>query len=251
MAHEVFRRQGACEGRARQDSGRSRRSRRPVYGKEANRVKTVLTEAYEKALAEAKEQSLQASLTKQPARRDAAGPAAAAAAGCTSPTQMLRQIYAIFADLGFQVYRSREVEDDETNFELLNMPPHHPARDMWDTFHTTTPGVLLRTHTSPGQIHVMRELCPQADPRDPARACATATRRSRTRSEIQFHQVEGLVVGERRDDGRPEGHDHRVRPPAVRPGAAGAHPVELLPVHRAVDRGGHRLAEGRPERATG
>src|SRR5258705_232923 len=61
------------------------------------------------------------------------------------------------ADMGFKVYRSRDVEDDETNFELLNMPPHHPARDMWDTFHTTTPGVLLRTHTSPGQIHVMRE----------------------------------------------------------------------------------------------
>ena len=71
--------------------------------------------------------------------------------------------------MGFQVYRSREVEDDLTNFELLNMPPHHPARDMWDTFHTTTPGVILRTHTSPGQIHVMRELLPGADPRDPAR----------------------------------------------------------------------------------
>ena len=76
-------------------------------------------------------------------------------------TQTLRHIYGIFADLGFQIYRSREVEDDLTNFELLNMPPHHPARDMWDTFHTTTPGVLLRTHTSPGQIHVMRELCPE------------------------------------------------------------------------------------------
>jgi phenylalanyl-tRNA synthetase alpha chain len=61
-------------------------------------------------------------------------------------------IYSIFADMGFQVYRSRDVEDDETNFGLLNMPLHHPARDMWDTFHTTTPGVLLRTHTSPGQI---------------------------------------------------------------------------------------------------
>ena len=83
------------------------------------------------------------------------------AAGCTSPRRSCREIYAIFADLGFQVYRSREVESDENNFELLNMPPHHPARDMWDTFHTTTPGVLLRTHTSPGQIHVMRELCPE------------------------------------------------------------------------------------------
>src|SRR5205814_4320137 len=75
-------------------------------------------------------------------------------------TQTLREIYAIFADLGFQVYRSREVEDDLTNFELLNMPPHQPARDMWDTFHTTQPGVLLRTHTSPGQIHVMKEFAP-------------------------------------------------------------------------------------------
>ena len=73
----------------------------------------------------------------------------------------MRQICAVFADLGFQVYRSPEVESDENNFELLNMPPHHPARDMWDTFHTTTPGVLLRTHTSPGQIHVMRQHCPE------------------------------------------------------------------------------------------
>ena len=73
----------------------------------------------------------------------------------------MRRICSIFADLGFQVYRSREVEDDLTNFELLNMPPHHPARDMWDTFHTTTQGVLLRTHTSPGQIHVMREYNPR------------------------------------------------------------------------------------------
>ena len=110
-------------------------------------------------------------------------------------TQTLRAIYAIFADLGFQVYRSREVEDDETNFDLLNMPPHHPARDMWDTFHTTTPGVLLRTHTSPGQIHVMRELCPE-----PIRVILPGMcyryEAITTRSEIMFHQVEGLAIGE-------------------------------------------------------
>ncbi len=111
-------------------------------------------------------------------------------------TQTLRTIYAIFADLGFQVYRSPEVEDDETNFGLLNMPPHHPARDMWDTFHTTKPGVLLRTHTSPGQIHVMRELCPK-----PIRVILPGMcyryEAITTRSEIMFHQVEGLAVGER------------------------------------------------------
>ena len=108
-------------------------------------------------------------------------------------TQVMRQIRQVFADLGFQVYRSREVEDDATNFELLNMPPHHPARDMWDTFHTTTPGVILRTHTSPGQIHVMREFCPR-----PIRVILPGMcyrfEQITTRSEIMFQQVEGLVV---------------------------------------------------------
>ncbi|MDP7346489.1 MAG: phenylalanine--tRNA ligase subunit alpha, partial [Anaerolineales bacterium] len=56
-------------------------------------------------------------------------------------TQTLRRIYAIWADMGFQVYRSPDVETDEYNFELLNIPAHHPARDMWDTFHADTPGV--------------------------------------------------------------------------------------------------------------
>jgi phenylalanyl-tRNA synthetase alpha chain len=111
-------------------------------------------------------------------------------------TQTLRSIYAIFADLGFQIYRSSEVEDDETNFGLLNMPEHHPARDMWDTFYTTKPGVLLRTHTSPGQIHVMRELSPK-----PIRVILPGMcyryEAITTRSEIMFHQVEGLAVGER------------------------------------------------------
>ncbi len=76
-------------------------------------------------------------------------------------TQTLREMYAICAEMGFQVYHAREVETDEFNFGLLNIPTHHPARDMWDTFYTTTPGVLLRTHTSPGQIHVMRQVCPK------------------------------------------------------------------------------------------
>ena len=109
-------------------------------------------------------------------------------------TKVLREIYAIFSDLGFQIYRSREVEDDLTNFELLNMPPHHPARDMWDTFHTTTPGVLLRTHTSPGQIYVMREHAPK-----PVRVILPGMcyryEQISVRSEIQFLQVEGLAIG--------------------------------------------------------
>src|SRR5260370_10257570 len=95
--------------------------------------------------------------------------------------------------MGFQVFRTREVEDDETNFELLNMPPHHPARDMWDTFHTTTPGVILRTHTSPGQIHVRREQWPK-----PIRVILPGMcyryDALTMRSEILFQQVARLAI---------------------------------------------------------
>src|SRR4051794_23607532 len=164
-----------------------------AYGQEANRIKEALTQAYETALAAAKERALEASLKADPL--DVTLPGRAVPRGRLHPaTRVMREICAIFADLGFQVYRSREVEDDLTNFELLNMPPHHPARDMWDTFHTTTPGVLLRTHTSPGQIHVMKEFCPE-----PIRVILPGMcyryEQITTRSEIQFHQVEGLVVG--------------------------------------------------------
>jgi phenylalanyl-tRNA synthetase alpha chain len=96
--------------------------------------------------------------------------------------------------MGFQIYRSREVESDEYNFELLNMPQHHPARDMWDTFYTATPNVILRTHTSPGQIHAMRQFCPE-----PIRVILPGMcyryEQITARADIQFYQVEGLAVG--------------------------------------------------------
>jgi phenylalanyl-tRNA synthetase alpha chain len=168
---------------------------RPAYGKQANELKKKLTEAHAAAEAALKEQALARSLTSE--ALDVTLPGRPAPRGRLHiSTQTLRAIYAIFADLGFQVYRSPEVEDDETNFGLLNMPEHHPARDMWDTFHTTKPGVLLRTHTSPGQIHVMRELCP-----NPIRVILPGMcyryEAITTRSEIMFHQVEGLAIGER------------------------------------------------------
>jgi len=167
---------------------------RRSYGQEANRIKEALLEAYEVALAKAKEKALEQNLSGEgidvtlPGRPVPRGRLHVA-------SRILREIAAVFADLGFQIYRSREVEDDLTNFELLNMPPYHPARDMWDTFHTTVPGVLLRTHTSPGQIHVMREHCPETIRVILPGMCyryETIT----TRSEIMFHQVEGLAIGE-------------------------------------------------------
>ncbi|MCE9530519.1 MAG: phenylalanine--tRNA ligase subunit alpha [Planctomycetes bacterium] len=166
---------------------------RKGYGQEANRIKQVLTDAYDQALAKAKENALLASLSESPL--DVSLPGRPTRHGRVHiATRIMREIYGIFSDMGFQIHRTREVEDDLNNFEYLNMPPHHPARDMWDTFHTTTPGVLLRTHTSPGQIHVMREFCPQ-----PIRAVLPGMcyryEAITTRSEIQFQQVEGLVIG--------------------------------------------------------
>jgi len=166
---------------------------RRAYGQMANRVKEALTQAYELALAKQKEQALARSLAED--ALDVTLPGRPVSRGRLHvATQASRTVAAIFADLGFQIYRSREVEDDLTNFELLNMPPHHPARDMWDTFYTNTPGVLLRTHTSPGQIHVMREQCPR-----PIRVILPGMvyryEAITPRSEIMFHQVEGLAVG--------------------------------------------------------
>jgi phenylalanyl-tRNA synthetase alpha chain len=166
---------------------------RPAFGQEVNRIKTSLLGAYESALEALRSRELERSL--EVAALDVTLPGRPIDRGAVHVvTRTLREIYAIFAQLGFQVYRSREVEDDETNFELLNMPSHHPARDMFDTFHTTVPGVLLRTHTSPGQIHIMRERCPK-----PIRAILPGMcyryEQITMRSEIMFPQVEGLAVG--------------------------------------------------------
>lgn len=174
--------------------GKVPKEARPAYGQEANRVKLLLEEQYASALAAAKDRALEASLNSPPI--DVTLPGRPLRRGGIHPaTQILRQIYRIFADMGFQVYRTREVETDQNNFELLNMPEHHPARDMWDTFFTESPGVVLRTHTSPGQIHVMRQFAPE-----PVRVILPGmcyrNEAISTRSEIQFLQVEGLVIGE-------------------------------------------------------
>jgi phenylalanyl-tRNA synthetase alpha chain len=179
---------------ALQGVGKRPPAERKAYGQLANQVKDRLTAEYETALAREKDRALERSLATEVL--DVTLPGRPLPRGRLHPsTQTLRAIYAVFAELGFQVYRSREVEDDETNFGLLNMPPHHPARDMWDTFHTTTPGVLLRTHTSPGQIHVMRQA-----KGGPIRVILPGMcyryEQITPRSEIMFHQVEGLAIGE-------------------------------------------------------
>jgi phenylalanyl-tRNA synthetase alpha chain len=169
------------------------KSERPAVGKRANEAKAAL----EAALAE-REQSLAAASLERSLREerlDVTLPGRQPARGRLHPaTQTLRQILRIWAEMGFQVYLSPEVETEELNFELLNMPAHHPARDMWDTFFTQTPGIVLRTHTSPGQIRVMRERAPDLI-RVVLPGMVYRYEQVTPRSEIQFHQVEGLAVG--------------------------------------------------------
>jgi phenylalanyl-tRNA synthetase alpha chain len=166
---------------------------RPAFGKRINEIKTALETAYEARLAKLRAAELEAELAGSAI--DVTLPGRKMWHGRLHPaTQTLRDIYRIWGDMGFQIYRSRDVETDHYNFELLNIPQHHPARDMWDTFHTVTPGVILRTHTSPGQIHAMHDYCPE-----PIRVILPGMcyryEQITARSEIQFHQVEGLAVG--------------------------------------------------------
>lgn len=166
---------------------------RPMVGKTANQVKQTLESALAKKSSLISEIALEQKITRE--RIDVTLPGRLPAVGGLHPqTQVLRRIYAIFAEMGFQVYRSPDVESDLYNFELLNIPAHHPAREMWDTFHVDMPGVVLRTHTSPGQIHAMREFAP-----DPIRVILPGMcyryEQISARSEIQFNQIEVLAVG--------------------------------------------------------
>jgi phenylalanyl-tRNA synthetase alpha chain len=168
---------------------------RPAVGKRANQVKVALEAAYDSRAQALHAESLERSLQEQ--RLDVTLPGRPVVRGRIHPAnQILRKILAIWAEMGFQVYRSRDVESDEYNFQLLNFPPHHPARDMQDTFFTTESDILLRTHTSPGQIRVMRERAPE-----PIRVVLPGMcyryEQITARSEIQFNQVEGLAVGKR------------------------------------------------------
>lgn len=189
---DVLGRKGQMTQMARQ-VGQLDAEQRPAFGKRINEIKQSLQTAFDSRQHEVKMAEMEAEIAADAI--DVTLPGRTPQKGRLHPiTQTLRDIYRIWGDMGFQVYDSREVETDEYNFTLLNIPEHHPARDMWDTFHTTTPGLLLRTHTSPGQIHAMREYNP-----GPIRVILPGTvyryEQVTSRSECQFNQVEGLAVG--------------------------------------------------------
>lgn len=189
---DVLGRKGELTQLAKQ-VGKLDASERPAAGKRINEIKESLQGAFDARQQEVKRTEMEAEIAAGAV--DVTLPGRRLGRGRLHPiTQTLRDIYRIWGEMGFQVYQSREIENDEFNFSHLNIPEHHPARDMWDTFHTTTPGLLLRTHTSPGQIHAMHEYHPE-----PIRVILPGTvyryEQVTARSECQFNQVEGLAVG--------------------------------------------------------
>ncbi|MBU6332984.1 MAG: phenylalanine--tRNA ligase subunit alpha [Chloroflexi bacterium] len=172
---------------------------RPAAGQQFNATRSALEEAL--AIAEQRVKHAAQHDAFEAEALDITLPGRQPALGRLHPsTQTLRSIAAVFGEMGFQIWESPEVETDAFNFGLLNMPADHPARDMWDTFYLDTPPgserVLLRTHTSPGQIHAMRHHAPH-----PIRVILPGKcyryEQITARHEMQFHQVEGLAVGER------------------------------------------------------
>ena len=106
----------------------------------------------------------------------------------------IEDISVIFTQIGFSVAKGPEIESDWYNFEALNHPPDHPARDIQDTFYLEDMQMLLRTHTSPGQIHVMESQKPPVKVIVPGRVYRNEA--SDASHSSTFHQIEGLFVDE-------------------------------------------------------
>jgi phenylalanyl-tRNA synthetase alpha chain len=166
-------------------------SERPQAGASINAAKVQVQDALEarkltlSAAAEVTQQKAEAVDVTLPGRRQSAG-------GLHPVTRTLQRIESIFATAGFDVVQGPEIEDDYHNFEALNIPAHHPARAMHDTFYFDS-GLLLRTHTSTVQVRVMEEgeapfrfICPGRVYRCDSDLTHTP----------MFHQVEGMLVDE-------------------------------------------------------
>ncbi len=162
---------------------------RPEAGRRANEVKKELDAAVKSALAAAE--------SGPPAaedRIDVSLPGRTPPRGHLHPlTRITREICDIFTRLGFDVAEGPEVESDYYNFEALNIPKNHPARDMQDTFYISD-NIVLRTQTSPMQIRVMENSAPPVRIIAPGKVYRCDSDLTHT---PMFHQVEGLLVDEK------------------------------------------------------
>jgi phenylalanyl-tRNA synthetase alpha chain len=162
---------------------------RPAFGQKANEIKQILTELLEKNLEEFKHKQEAQSLSTF----DPTLPGRLPWQGTAHPiTQVMTEICAIFERLGYDVVSGPEVETDFNNFEALNFPPDHPARDMQDTLYVSD-GIVMRTHTSPMQVRTM--LARQKPPVAVIAPGKVYRRDSDLTHTPMFHQIEGLLVG--------------------------------------------------------
>jgi phenylalanyl-tRNA synthetase alpha chain len=166
---------------------------RPRVGAVANEVREAVEAAIAARGTDLRGVALAARLVAE--TMDVTTPARRIAQGTRHPVaETIIAIDEIFGRFGFVVYEGPEIEDDVTNFQMLNIPADHPARDLWDTLYVDIPDHLLRTHTSPGQIRVMREARPPIRALLPGR-CFRYEAVDASHG-FEFHQVEGLMVDE-------------------------------------------------------
>ena len=162
---------------------------KPIMGQQVNQVKRDISACIEQKMLQLKEQDLQRKLATE--HIDVTLPGRGIQSGSLHPvTQVRRRINDYFSKLGFDIVDGPEIETDFYNFEALNIPSHHPARAMHDTFYFGD-GRLLRTHTSPVQIRTMEN-------REPPFRLIAPGRVYRCDSDLthtpMFHQVEGLLI---------------------------------------------------------
>jgi len=159
---------------------------RPAAGKRANEIKQELDSIFKQAL-----EQIEAASCATDDRIDVSLPGRSISQGFLHPiTQITRQICDIFTRLGFEIAEGPEVESDYYNFEQLNIPKNHPARDMQDTFYVSD-NVVLRTHTSPMQVRFMEKNKPPVKIIAPGKVYRCDSDLTHT---PMFHQVEGLLV---------------------------------------------------------
>ncbi len=169
-------------------------SERQVIGRIANELKAHLEVLLEEKTKQLKREEEETRLLKE--RIDVTLPGVPVTAGRMHPlTQVLREITEVFTAMGFEIAEGPEIELDYYNFEALNIPRDHPARDMQDSFYVTDE-ILLRTHTSPVQVRIMEKKRPALPVRIIAPGAVYRRDDDATHSPM-FHQVEGLVIDRR------------------------------------------------------
>ncbi len=164
---------------------------RPQAGQRLNDGRRTIRDALDARKSTLSADALRSKLSSE--RIDVSLPGRGQSSGGLHPvTRTLERISSLFRAIGFEVVEGPEIEDDYHNFEALNIPAHHPARAMQDTFYFPD-GKLLRTHTSPVQIRVMQSRPPPLRIIAPGRVYRCDSDQTHT---PMFHQVEGLMVAE-------------------------------------------------------